>query len=245
MCRLLAYAGPPRSLAEALREGEHSLEVQSYAPKEMETALLNADGFGVCWYPLTSETPGRYRSVLPLWADANFHDLAPAVHSPVILGAIRSATPGIGFGLANTPPYRHGAISFAHNGFLANFAGPFRRRVAAALGDEAYAAIEGTSDSEHLFALLLDELFTGSTLASAARAMVTRVDSLREGERVLLAFVASDGHELVGYRGGMDTTPPTLYRRARDGRVELRSEPDGEGWELLPPDHVQRDLLET
>ena len=45
MCRLLAYLGEPIPLEELIFKPEHSLVVQSYQPKELEFALLNADGF--------------------------------------------------------------------------------------------------------------------------------------------------------------------------------------------------------
>lgn len=49
MCRLLAYLGKPILLEELILKPEHSLLVQSYQPKELEVALLNADGFGIGW----------------------------------------------------------------------------------------------------------------------------------------------------------------------------------------------------
>ena len=50
MCRLLAYLGEPIPLEELIFKPEHSLVVQSYQPKELEFALLNADGFGLGWH---------------------------------------------------------------------------------------------------------------------------------------------------------------------------------------------------
>ena len=128
---MLAYVGAPRSLAELLVEPAHSLEVQSYAPKEMEEALLNADGFGVAWYTAGREEPARYRTILPMWADQNVRDFAGHVRSGHVLAAVRSATPGIGHGLANTQPFVHGPLTFLHNGFIRDFRRGAARRLRA------------------------------------------------------------------------------------------------------------------
>ena len=60
MCRHLAYLGPPVPLAALLLEPPHALLRQSWAPRDMRGGgTVNADGFGVGWYP---EPGGRRRS---------------------------------------------------------------------------------------------------------------------------------------------------------------------------------------
>jgi gamma-glutamyl hercynylcysteine S-oxide hydrolase len=52
VCRHLAYVGAPVTLAALLLEPPHSLLRQSWAPREMRGGgTINADGFGVGWYP--------------------------------------------------------------------------------------------------------------------------------------------------------------------------------------------------
>ena len=52
MCRHLAYLGPPATLAALLLDPPHGLLHQSYAPADMRGGgTVNADGFGVGWYP--------------------------------------------------------------------------------------------------------------------------------------------------------------------------------------------------
>ena len=47
MCRMVGYlGGSPVSLSSAVLEPEHSLHVQSYAPTEMATGVVNADASG-------------------------------------------------------------------------------------------------------------------------------------------------------------------------------------------------------
>ena len=51
MCRLAAYLGPEIPLRSFLLDFPHSLYQQSWDPKELTEARLNADGYGVAWRP--------------------------------------------------------------------------------------------------------------------------------------------------------------------------------------------------
>src|SRR5918911_5629744 len=97
MCRMVAYLGEKKvSLSSLILEPEHSLLVQSYAPKEMMSGVVNADGFGAGWYtPEVDEEPAVYRSNAPIWSDRSFASIAPKVRSATVLSAVRSATPGL------------------------------------------------------------------------------------------------------------------------------------------------------
>lgn len=104
MCRHLAYVGPPVSLDRLLVRPAHGLYEQSWQPRRQRHGTVNADGFGVGWYPQdTAEEdggeggpgrPARYRRAVPVWADANFAELSAAVRSGAVLAAVRSATAG-------------------------------------------------------------------------------------------------------------------------------------------------------
>ncbi|MEJ2094057.1 MAG: class II glutamine amidotransferase, partial [Gammaproteobacteria bacterium] len=48
---------------------------QSWAPKEMAEAVLNADGFGFGWYSDIND-PMIYLNTLPIWSDINLESLA-------------------------------------------------------------------------------------------------------------------------------------------------------------------------
>jgi len=62
VCRHLAYLGPPVPLAALLYDPPHSLEHQSWAPRDMRGGgTINADGFGVGWYPPGAD-PVRYQT---------------------------------------------------------------------------------------------------------------------------------------------------------------------------------------
>jgi glutamine amidotransferase len=81
---MVAYLGESEvTLSSVVLEPEHSLLVQSYAPKEMMSGVVNADGFGVGWYvPWSGGEPALYRSDGPLWSDRSFASIAPRDPSP-------------------------------------------------------------------------------------------------------------------------------------------------------------------
>jgi glutamine amidotransferase len=122
--------------------------------------VVNADGFGVRWYaPWSGEEPPLYRSDGPLWPDGSFASIAPRIHrSRSVFAAVRSATPGLPVEESGTPPFASGRFMFAHNGAIEDFRRTTMRVLRDALSEEAYAGLLGTTDSETIFAVLLDQL---------------------------------------------------------------------------------------
>src|SRR3712207_2650734 len=111
--------GPGVTLSSVVLEPEHSLLVQSYAPKEMMSGVVNADGFGVGWYvPPSGEEPAVYRSDRPLWSDRSFASIAPKIRARTVFAAVRSATPGLPVKESGAPPFASGPFAFAHNGAI-------------------------------------------------------------------------------------------------------------------------------
>lgn len=106
MCRLLAYLGPPIVAHQLLYKPEHSLIVQSYQPREMRDALLNADGVGLGWYhPQHDEPPGVYKNTSPAWNDINLPHLSRYLETHCFVAYVRSATPGLAVDLGNCQPF--------------------------------------------------------------------------------------------------------------------------------------------
>ena len=211
MCRILTYLGPNRSADALLLEPEHSLVVQSYAPKEMDEALLNADGFGVAWYTEEKPEPALYRSTQPMWSDDNLTRMAPHLVSSCFVANIRSATPGLGVHLANTQPFVRGNLAFSHNGLLGTFRQAVMRPLRRTLTDASQAAIEGNTDSEHIFAAICD--VEGMTLVDRVRRGIRAVATIVEGlgERALLNVSVSDGTAIVSARYAVRAEPGSLY----------------------------------
>eukprot|EP00879_Flechtneria_rotunda_P023721 GHRR01025112.1.p1 GENE.GHRR01025112.1~~GHRR01025112.1.p1 ORF type:complete len:121 (-),score=4.31 GHRR01025112.1:97-459(-) len=82
MCRLMAYIGPARLIADVVLWPDRSIIKQSYdarerlqdpsLPNHLGFGNLNGDGFGIGWY--TSDelrhgdpTPCMYKSITPAW----------------------------------------------------------------------------------------------------------------------------------------------------------------------------------
>ncbi len=230
MCRVAAYLGPPRSLHELWLAPAHNLVVQSYAPREMNGALLNADGFGMAWYTPASAEPALYRTVLPLWGDDNVASIARHLVSGCALANVRSATPGMGIQSSNVSPFVRGVWSFTHNGLVRSFPS-VSRRLRALLDDESYASIRGNTDSEHVFALVMTHLARSGDVTVAVRDALEALERLAvdAGVGALLNFVLTDGRSLIAVRHAIGDAAPSLYVRARDG-VEIASEALDEGW---------------
>jgi ergothioneine biosynthesis protein EgtC len=208
MCRFTFYAGPPIRLSALVTEPRHSLIHQSYKAEEREEPL-NGDGFGVAWYePERSEVPAQFRSVTPAWNNRNLRSIAPLIDSPCILAHVRAASRG-SVQETNCHPFVHGKLAFMHNGDVGGF-GEIRRALAASLSDDAYALIEGRTDSEHIFALFVDELAKlpalrpldamQQALELAVGHVLKLVEEHAPGSRSRLNLVVSDGSNAVATR---------------------------------------------
>src|SRR3954452_16752116 len=117
MCRHLAYVGPPVPLARLLFDPPHALAHQSWAPRDMRGGgTINADGFGVGWYPPGAAAPIRYRRAIAVWGDATLPALAAATSAGAVLAAVRSATVGMPVTEQAAAPFTEGPWLFSHNG---------------------------------------------------------------------------------------------------------------------------------
>ncbi len=116
MCRHLAWIGAPRSVASIVLDPPFGLLRQSYAPRRQRRGLMNADGWGVGFYRPGVAEPARWRSARPLWGDASFASVAPALVSGCILAAVRSATVGMPIEESAAAPFVSGPWLLSHNG---------------------------------------------------------------------------------------------------------------------------------
>ncbi|MEY2447774.1 MAG: gamma-glutamyl hercynylcysteine S-oxide hydrolase [Acidimicrobiaceae bacterium] len=236
MCRQIAYLGEPVTLGSVLLEPEHSLLRQSYEPRHQVHGRINADGFGVGWYvPDERAAPARYRRPVPMWGDQTFASIAGTIRSGAFLAAVRNASPGLPVNEVCTAPYTRGQWLFAHNGRILDWHGPdgtgilLRRR----LSDTSLAAIEGATDSEVLFGLVLDALADGRSAADAIVEVLRLTQDVAPGSR--LNLMLSDGTTVVATAAG-----DTLFTRHDDASVVVASEPfdDAPAWQQVPDDAV-------
>jgi len=248
MCRLVAYLGADETtLSSLVLEPKHSLLVQSYAPREMMSGVVNADGFGVGWYaPWSGDEPAVYRSVSPLWADRSFAGMAGKIRSSAVFAAVRSATPGLPAEESGVPPFASARFAFMHNGAIEGFRHGPMRRLRDSLGDEAYEGLLGVTDSETVFAITLDRLREGAGLGEALEEAVRRVSEVCAdlGRRATLNLALTDGRGIALVRHSTDGPGNSLYLleggERFPGGVAVASEKlDGdEGWRPVPDRHL-------
>jgi len=127
--------------------------------------LFNVDGFGMAWYTpslsafsTTSATqphlhPALYKTIQPPLHDANFRSICSNTASKVVFAHIRAAT-ATAITPTNNHPFTFGIHTIMHNGYISDFAA-IKLKMCEAMSHEAYAHIQGGTDTEHLAALLM------------------------------------------------------------------------------------------
>lgn len=248
MCRLLGYLGANIQLDHLLYKPEHSLIVQSYLPREMTSGVVNADGLGIGWYHAERDViPFTYKSTLPIWNETNLPELSRYVESGCVLGYVRSATLGQALDMSNCQPFRSDRILFIHNGYIDKFRKTLYRPIRDRLTDLVYQSINGTTDSEHIFALLINEIDTqpNSTVEQALKSTLITLVELAQAHQVSFRanVIISNGHRLVASRYAYGTLAPTLYWLRDDpaypNAVIIASEPLFAGnWNSLPNNSI-------
>src|SRR4051794_34767542 len=122
MCRFLGYIGPRVEVHALLYGPPFGLERQAWAPRRQQHGNVNADGWGAGWYDRdVRPEPARYRSIVPMWADRTFAEMAPLLFSDCVIAAVRDASPGMPVDQSSTAPFLAGRYLFAHNGLIENF----------------------------------------------------------------------------------------------------------------------------
>lgn len=245
MCRLAAYLGTEISLGKLILDPPHSLQVQSWAPRELRYAKLNADGYGFAWYP-DSEQPAVYVNPMPIWTDPNLRHLAGALRSELWVASVRSATTGNPVSHANTQPFIDQKTIFDHNGLIDDFHQQVRPAVASMLKPGYLASIQGNTESEYLFAMLrqiLDENQRASMQASLTR-FLGQVEGCLHGQKALLNLVVADRQRLYAVRHSIDDPCPSLYYTIEDEAFPdaqlIASErlTTSSGWQPVPEHHI-------
>lgn len=227
MCRHLGYLGPPAALAGLLLDPEHSLRHQSYAPAWMRGgATMNADGFGIGWW--AGDEAVRYRRAVPLWTDVNVGELCRATRAGAVLAAVRSATPGMPLSEGACAPFTGDGWMFSHNGLVTGWpdtVAPLAKR----LPVTELMNLPAVTDSALLWALVRQELATGTDPGEALGALVGEVAALAPESR--LNFLLGDGTHLYA-----TTWRHSLFVLRSAAATVVASEPyDGdERWEAVP-----------
>lgn len=252
MCRLYGFrATEPTKVECSLVYAQNALLVQARGDSEGE---VHGHGWGVATYD-----DGRLHVERQAWAAYHgeyFARAAARTYSRTVVAHVRQATVG-GVALENTHPFSDGRWAFAHNGTIVGFQG-MRERFLEAMSSGQRAKIAGTTDSEHLFRLLLSlrRARPERTLPEVLRQALELVGEWMEGGPTGgnpgLNVIWTDGRDMVASRWGR-----TLYLLERDGvsdcevcgfphvhhapggtyrAVALASEPltDTESWREVP-----------
>ena len=227
-------------MSDLITKSEQSLIRQSFKARE-RAEPLNGDGFGVGWYmPEIDPTPCVYRDLRPAWANRNLHRMAEKIRSTCLFAHVRAASHGTSVSEANCHPFEYDRFMWMHNGGVAEF-GAIKRRLRESLSDEFYDFIQGTTDSEHVFALFLDMLrahiadYTAHTLVEVMCATIDQLNrwstdaGIREESRY--NFAVTDGQNTIATRYVTDATKNahSLYYasgeafEAVEGRYRMRA----------------------
>ncbi len=158
------------------------------AEKKALDRLVAAAGFTA--HP--KRRSARWRSARPLWTDASFGSVAPALTSSCVLAAVRSATVGMPIDESAPAPFRHGRWLLSHNGRI----------------DRRALAARPTAESMCDSALLAAEVFGAGadSLADTVRSVARRDPSAR------LNLLLTDGTRVLATTWGDTLTtwsPPT------------------------------------
>ncbi len=240
MCRFIAYQGHPIRIADLLYRPRHSLVRQSMHA-ELMSQPFNADGYGIGFYTDSEQTPCILRTCAPAWSNRGMENVAQRLNSSRVFAHIRAASPGLQVQDANCHPFGHGRYQFMHNGDLANFR-RFKRRLQNGLSEIAWEGIEGSTDSEHAFAVFLDQAggpqadlaagaMRSALVGTLARLMELDAQSGPPGS-LICNFAVCDGRSTVVSRFASRAERPASLFYSAGSRYLL----DGEDGDMLPPE---------
>ncbi|KAI0345660.1 N-terminal nucleophile aminohydrolase [Trametopsis cervina] len=261
MCRWFAYLSnsEPCLLEDVLVEPAHSLAKQvseHYLPglvhhepdedlksTEKEVALrnrlFNADGLGVVWYNNTREEYGecdgprpiKYKVLRQPLTDPVFRSICENTSSQAVFAHIRAASGDTAITEVNCHPYTFGRWSFMHNGVVSHFK-EIKRHMVNSTSQEAINLVMGTTDSEHLGALLFtyleedkgaqswDHSHPLQDVKAALEKAITKILEIQKQvvpantiEPCSLNIAITDGEQLLAIRFRNHATqhPPSLY----------------------------------
>jgi glutamine amidotransferase len=218
MCRVWAHLGDPLLIDHPLFGAENSLITQSVSPSLM--SLLNIGGFGLLAWDAGSRTPEEpyaYRTPNVPVFDRNLKALAAKVHAHAAVAHVRGVVydPSERVGPQNLHPFRFpGArVALAQNGDLYGFSS-MRFDLLPHLLPGLADRIEGTTDTEWVYALVLSQLadpFGHAGADELADAVTRALDILREvrAQRRIeiqspVNLVVTDGESMVATRFAFD-----------------------------------------
>jgi len=191
----------PRKVECELLRAQNGLLAQSISD---ELGQSNPDGWGLGSY--LNSHPVVERQARAAFESQKFRWAAAEVHSRDVMAHVRRATVGRN-DVANTHPFQHGDWLLSHNGTLGTFP-LIRPRMLEAMSQTHRDAIEGQTDSAHVFHLLLSirDRMPGELLIDVLRKTIMQVRAWSHeadpDAEAALNLLLTNGRELVGSRCG-------------------------------------------
>ena len=224
MCRHLAYLGPRVGLHELLFDAPHALARQAEHPRHQLWGDDNPDGWGAAWYPEIGGEPEHHRTTIPIWDDVVFRAKAAELRATSFVAAARLASPGATVDETGNAPFVDGHWACSLNGMVDGFPDGIGDDLRALLDPHRRDALRSDADTEVLFALLLQQIATGTPPADALAILVEEVLALTTAR---LNLLLANGTSVYATRVGN-----SLFRRG----FVIASEPtdDDDDWYEIP-----------
>ena len=217
MCRHLAAIDHP-SAGDLLFDAPHALCDQARTPKHQPVGRTNPDGWGVAWYPPAAPTgsgPEHYRTVARIWDDHEFVTTARAIECRTLIAAARLASPGLVLAAESNAPFVAGPWAFSLNGFADGFGGDAGVALHDALSPARRAALVSDTDSEVLFALVLDRIDAGAAARDALASVMHHVTGITTG-RINLLLTDGDAVHATRWGNSLFTRGPVVASEPLD-----------------------------
>jgi glutamine amidotransferase len=183
MCRLFGlYANKSVNVYFSFFEARKSLKKQSYG---------NPHGWGIAWF--NGSEWKLYKEPQPLYKSSKAEELIKEVSGIIIISHVRYATYGEPK-TENTHPWLYkDCYVFAHNGSIND------REKLLSLLSQNYKDLEGETDSEALFHLIVQETENSGDFIEGVKRAIAKINS-NNIYYTSLNFVASDGRKLYALR---------------------------------------------
>ncbi|MCD6513299.1 MAG: class II glutamine amidotransferase [Candidatus Odinarchaeota archaeon] len=200
MCRLFGLiANKPVNIYFSFFQAKESVK------KLSET---NPHGWGMGWYD-ENKTAKIYKEPLPLYSSKKSIEIVENVHSKIIIAHVRYATCGKPK-YENTHPFKYDKWIFAHNGSVN------KKYIKSKLNNKHLKALEGETDSEALFHLILQKI---EEQKDPIKGIKTAINEACKTYFTSLNFILSNGIKLYALRyASQKLDYYTLYYLKRPAR---------------------------
>jgi len=152
MCRLFAFkSSKPIKTSLYLERAKDAFEKQSHRDS---LGHKNLDGWGFGFFE--EKIPKIKKNYHAAWHDREFEDFADKINTDLLISHIRAASVGTPK-IENCHPFAYQDFIFAQNGTMSGFE-KFKKALLAEIDNDLKSEIQGDTDTEHLFFMILTNL---------------------------------------------------------------------------------------